>query len=61
MMLIGLTLSVPLLWSLRVARPLFLIVQGVASVGSIVLGCSIVYRSVFAESLSFVTRMRLSD
>ena len=60
MTLIGLTLSVPLVCSLRVGRPLFLIVQGVASVGSIVLGCSIVYRSVVAESLSFVSRMGLS-
>ncbi|HKY72854.1 MAG TPA: hypothetical protein VJL88_13125 [Nitrospira sp.] len=60
MMLVGLTLSVPLVWSLRVGRPLFLFVQGAASVGSIVLGCSIVYRSVFAESLSFVSSMGMS-
>lgn len=51
MMLIGLALSVPVVWSLRVGRPLFLAMQGVASVGSIVLGCSIVYRIFLADSL----------
>ncbi|HKT33659.1 MAG TPA: sulfite exporter TauE/SafE family protein [Nitrospira sp.] len=51
MMLIGLALSVPVVWSLRVGRPLFLAVQGMASVGSIALGSSIVYRIFLAESL----------
>lgn len=52
MMLIGLALSVPVVWSLRIGRPLFLAVQGVASVGSMTLGCSIVYRIFLGESLS---------
>lgn len=52
MMLIGLALSVPVVWSLRLGRPLFLAVQGLASAGSIALGCSIVYRIFLAESLS---------
>lgn len=52
MMLIGLALSLPVVWSLRLGRPLFLAVQGLASVGSIALGCSIVYRILLAESLS---------
>jgi sulfite exporter TauE/SafE len=44
MILIGLLLSVPVLWSLRLGRPVFLAVQGLASVGSMALGLSIVYR-----------------
>ena len=51
MMLIGLALSVPVVWSLRVGRPLFLAVQGMASVGSIALGSAIVYLIFLAESL----------
>lgn len=52
MMLIGVALSVPVVWSLRLGRPLFLVVQGFASVGSIALGSSIVYRVFLADSLS---------
>jgi xanthosine utilization system XapX-like protein len=52
MMLVGLALCLPLVWSLRLGRPLFLAVQGMASVGSITLGCWIVYRILVAESLS---------
>jgi hypothetical protein len=52
MILVGLVLSLPVVWSLRLSRPLFLTVQGLASVGSITLGCSIVYRVLTAESLS---------
>jgi sulfite exporter TauE/SafE len=52
MMLIGVALSVPLAWSLRLGRPLFLAVQGLASAGSIALGCWIVYRIFLAESPS---------
>jgi hypothetical protein len=52
MMLIGLVLSLPVVCSLRVGRPLFLAVQGLASIGSIVLGCAIVYRILSGEALS---------
>jgi len=52
MMLIGLALSVPVVWSWRFGRPLFHAVQGLASVGSIALGCSIVYRLFVAEAAS---------
>jgi sulfite exporter TauE/SafE len=52
MMLIGVALSVPVMWSFRLGRPLFLAVQGLASAGSIALGCSIVYRIFLAESPS---------
>jgi ABC-type nickel/cobalt efflux system permease component RcnA len=51
MMLIGVALSLPVMWSLRIGRPLFLAVQGLASLGSIALGCSIVYRIVVVDSL----------
>jgi sulfite exporter TauE/SafE len=51
MMLIGVTLSLPVMWSLRVGRPFFLAVQGLASVGSIALGCSIVYRIILVDTL----------
>ena len=49
MMLIGLILSLPIIWSLRLGRPVFLAVQGVASLGSVVLGVSIVYRILMGE------------
>jgi sulfite exporter TauE/SafE len=52
MLLIGLVLSLPIVWSLRLGRPVFLAVQGLASVGSIVLGLSIVYRLLTGEPLS---------
>jgi len=52
MMLIGLVLSLPVVWSLRLGRPVFLAVQGVASLGSVALGVSIVYRIVMGEQLS---------
>ena len=52
MMLIGLVLSLPVVWSLRLGRPIFLVVQGVASFGSVGLGLSIVYRILMGERLS---------
>jgi sulfite exporter TauE/SafE len=52
MILIGLVLSLPVVWSLRLGRPVFLAVQGVASLGSVALGVSIVYRVVMGEQLS---------
>jgi hypothetical protein len=52
MIVIGLALSLPVMCSLRLGRPLFVAVQGMASIGSIVLGCSIVYRILSGESLS---------
>jgi high-affinity nickel permease len=52
MMLIGLALSMPVVWSFRFGRPLFLAVQGVASVGSVVLGAWIVYQVLLGDALS---------
>jgi len=52
MILIGLVLSLPVVWSLRFGRPVFLAVQGVASLGSVALGGSIVYRILMGEQAS---------
>jgi sulfite exporter TauE/SafE len=52
MMLIGLLLSIPVVWSLRLGRPVFLTLQGLASAGSIALGLAIVYRTLTGEPLS---------
>jgi high-affinity nickel permease len=52
MMLIGLALSLPVVWSLQLGRPVFLAIQGLASLGSVGLGLSIVYRILVGEQLS---------
>jgi sulfite exporter TauE/SafE len=44
MMLIGLVLSLPVVWSFQLGRPVFVAVQGLASLGSVGLGLSIVFR-----------------
>jgi hypothetical protein len=44
MVLVGAVLSLPIVWSLSVGRPVFFAVQGVASIGSIVLGLSMLIR-----------------
>jgi zinc transporter ZupT len=49
MMLIGLVLSFPVVCSLRLGQPVFLAVQGVASLGSVGLGLSIIYRILMGE------------
>jgi len=46
MILIGLVISVPVLWSLSVGRHVFLAVQGMASLGSIALGILIMVQTV---------------
>ncbi len=52
MMLIGLVLSFPVVWSLRLGQPVFLTVQGVASLASLGFGLSIIYRILMGEPLS---------
>lgn len=52
MMLIGLVLSLPVIWSFRLGRPVFLAIQGLACLGSIGLGLSIVYRTLTGEPIS---------
>jgi hypothetical protein len=49
MILIGLTISVPVLWSLSVGRRVFLAVQGLASLGSIGLGIAIMLRIILSD------------
>jgi hypothetical protein len=44
MVLIGLALSVPMVWSLSIGRPVLLTVQAIASLGSIGLGLSMLVR-----------------
>ena len=43
MMLVGIAVSLPVLWSLRLGRPVFLAVQGVASLGSVAVGLMIMF------------------
>jgi len=50
MMLIGLAIAMPVLWSLSIGRRLFLAVQGLASVSSIGLGLSMMLRITFGQS-----------
>jgi sulfite exporter TauE/SafE len=52
MMLIGLLLCIPVVWSFRLGRPVFLALQGLASAGSIALGLAIVYRALTGAPLS---------
>lgn len=52
MMLIGLLLTIPVVWSFRLGRPVFLALQGLASAGSIALGLAIVYRTLTGAPLS---------
>ena len=51
MMLIGVALSLPMVWSLSLGRPVLLAVQGLASFASIGLGCSILVRIALGEPL----------
>jgi hypothetical protein len=51
MILIGIAISVPVLWSLSVGRHVFLAVQGLASLGSIGLGIAIMMRIVSGDHL----------
>lgn len=49
MMLIGLVLSLPVIWSLSLGRQALLVVQGVAGLGSIGLGVSMLIRIAMGE------------
>jgi hypothetical protein len=52
MMLIGLVLSLPVVWSLRLGRSVFLTVQSLASLASVILGLFTVYRILMGEPAS---------
>ena len=43
MMLVGIAMSLPVLWSLRLGRPVFLAVQGLASLGSVAVGLMMMF------------------
>ncbi len=52
MMMIGLVLSLPIVWSVQLGRPVIFFVQGLASLGSVGLGLSIVYHIAVGQPLS---------
>jgi len=43
MMLVGIAISLPVLWSLSLGRPVFLAVQGLASLGSVAVGLMMMF------------------
>ena len=47
MMLVGFVVSLPLLWSLNFGRPVFLAVQGLASLGSVAVGLALMFQIAF--------------
>ena len=51
MMLVGMVVSLPVLWSLNIGRPVFLAVQGLASLGSVAVGLTIMLQIAFGGQL----------
>jgi sulfite exporter TauE/SafE len=51
MMLVGIVVSLPVLWSLNFGRPVFLAIQGLASLGSVAVGLAMVFQIVFSGQL----------
>ena len=51
MMLVGMVVSLPVLWSLNLGRPVFLAVQGLASLGSVAVGLTMMLHIVFDGQL----------
>jgi high-affinity nickel permease len=47
MVLVGMVVSLPVLWSLNIGRPVFLAVQGLASVGSVAIGLMMMFQIAF--------------
>jgi hypothetical protein len=47
MMLVGIVVSVPVLWSLNLGRPVFFAVQGLASLGSVAVGLMMMFQIAF--------------
>lgn len=47
MVLVGMVVSLPVLWSLNLGRPVFLAVQGLACVGSIAIGLMMMFQIAF--------------
>jgi hypothetical protein len=46
MMLVGIAISLPILWSVTLGRPVFLAVQGLASLGSVAIGLAMMFHIV---------------
>ncbi len=51
MMAVGMAASLPVLWSLNLGRPVFLVVQGLASLGSVAVGLTIMLQIAFGGQL----------
>jgi sulfite exporter TauE/SafE len=51
MMLVGMVVSLPVLWSLSLGRPVFLAVQGLASLGSVAVGLTMMFHIAFSGQL----------
>jgi ABC-type nickel/cobalt efflux system permease component RcnA len=51
MVLVGMVVSLPVLWSLNLGRPVFLALQGLASLGSMVVGFTMMYHIGFGSQL----------
>jgi hypothetical protein len=51
MMLVGMVVSLPVLWSLNLGRPVFLAVQGLASLGSVAVGLTMMLHIVLGGQL----------
>jgi hypothetical protein len=47
MVLVGMVVSLPVLWSLNLGRPVFLAVQGLASFGSVTVGLMMMFQIAF--------------
>lgn len=47
MVLVGMVVSLPVLWSLNLGRPVFLALQGLASLGSVSIGLTMMYHIAF--------------
>jgi high-affinity nickel permease len=51
MMLVGIVVSLPILWSVNIGRPVFLAVQGLASLGSVAVGLTMMFHIAFGGKL----------
>jgi high-affinity nickel permease len=51
MVLVGMVVSLPVLWSLNLGRPVFLALQGMASLGSVAVGLMMMYHIGFGSQL----------
>jgi hypothetical protein len=51
MVLVGMVVSLPVLWSLNLGRPVFLAVQGLASFGSVAIGLLMMFQIVVGGQL----------